>query len=324
MSEELLSIKDLTVSFPKHGGGKIQAVNDLSISVKKNEILGIIGESGSGKSVTIKNIMRLIKSPPECIESGDIIFDGKSIFSMSENDMDNLRGKDVSMIFQNPMSAFNPVLRIGRQIEESLEFHRPELPKKDRKKLVCEFLAEVGISHPERRINQYPHEFSGGMLQRAMIASALIMTPKLVLADEPTTGLDVTIQAQILSLIKNLQSKYGMSVIWITHDLSLLAGFANRIAIMYAGHVVEEGSREDIYYNALHPYTQGLLKSIPNINERKKLYSIEGVPPNPGALPPGCPFCERCPKAKAICKKEYPKKKQISDNHSVSCFLYEE
>lgn len=319
----VLEVCDLTVSFSSKEGN-IQAVNHIGFDLHHNEILGIVGESGSGKSVTIKSILRLLQEPPATMESGSIFYQGTDLLSMDSEHMRRIRGKDISMIFQNPMTAFNPVLPIGVQIGESLEFHEENSTKDERQRKVLEFLTEVGIANPECRIHQYPHEFSGGMLQRAMIASSLICTPEIVLADEPTTGLDVTIQAQILSLIKRLKSQHAMSVIWITHDLSLLAGFADRIIVMYAGHMVEKALTEELYYEPKHPYTIGMLASIPTekTDRNAELYSIPGMPPNPASLPAGCAFYERCPRRMPCCIEHVPPEIALTDTHDVSCWLY--
>ncbi len=324
MKEDImLAVQDLSVSFSSCGG-RILAVNDISFTLHDDEILGIVGESGSGKSVTIKSIMRLLQEPPARIDSGSILYQGADLLQLDDEQMRRVRGAEISMIFQNPMTAFNPVLPIGIQIGEALEFHA-DCPCKDAKYAkVLELLKDVGISNPERRYHQYPHEFSGGMLQRAMIASSLICSPRIVLADEPTTGLDVTIQAQIINLIRNLKSQYAMSVIWITHDLSLLAGFAERIVVMYAGRMVEKALTEDLYYDAKHPYTKGMLASIPTANTDRNadLYSIPGMPPNPASLPQGCAFYDRCPERMACCARIIPPEIMVSDSHAVSCWRY--
>ena len=320
--DTLLEIKNLHVSFSGKENSRIHAVNDLSFSLNHNEVLGIVGESGSGKSVTIKSILRLLGKPPTVVTDGEILYKGQDLFTFNEQEMQEIRGDEISMIFQNPISSFNPVIKMGKQIAESLEFHRPKLSKSQRSEIVLKLLTDVGISHPLKRVAQYPHEFSGGMLQRAMIASSLVCNPTIMIADEPTTGLDVTIQAQIIALIQSLKTEYKMSVIWVTHDLSLLAGFAEKIIVMYAGRIVERGTIEDIYYNSLHPYTQGILASIPtaDTNKEKKLECIPGSPSDPANLPKGCAFYDRCSLHLERCKEEFPPEIQISETHGVSCW----
>ena len=316
----VLDIRNLRVRFPQPGG-TVNAVNGISFSLNENEILGIIGESGSGKSVTVKSIMRLLAAPPAEVSADCMEFNGTDLLSLSEAEMRAVRGNGISMIFQNPMSSFNPIMRLGKQVEESLLAHSPGMTESERRKAVINAFQAVGISNPELRAKQYPYEFSGGMLQRAMIASALISNPKVLLADEPTTGLDVTIQEQILNLIRKLRESRSMSIIFITHDLSLLAGFADRIIIMYAGSIVEEGTVDDIFYHPAHPYTRGLLKSIPSVKtERgKDLFQIKGTPPDPAKLGAGCPFAARCPEKSSICASSKPEFTQLSAMHSVAC-----
>ena len=324
MREKLISLHDLSVKFPTKDG-PICAVNHISFDVWQGEILGIVGESGSGKSVTIKSIMRLLPSPPAAAVTGEILFCGKNVLQMTREELRDMRGKDISMIFQNPMSAFDPVVPIGMQVAESIEFHG-HVSKKERMDRVIELFREVGISNPEYRVKQYPHEFSGGMLQRAMIASGLICSPKVVLSDEPTTGLDVTIQAQIVRLVKELQKTRKTSWIWITHDLSLLAGFADRILVMYGGRIVESALVEDLYGDPMHPYTQGMLAAIPShLKEAPEtLYSIPGAPPDPKHLPKGCAFCERCSKKRPICEKKVPDLISVGNHHDVACWQYQQ
>ena len=316
----VLDIRNLRVRFPQPGG-TVNAVNGISFSLNENEILGIIGESGSGKSVTVKSIMRLLAVPPAEVSADCMEFNGTDLLSLSEAEMRAVRGNGISMIFQNPMSSFNPIMRLGKQVEESLLAHSPGMAEAERRKAVINAFHAIGISNPELRAKQYPYEFSGGMLQRAMIASALISNPKVLLADEPTTGLDVTIQEQILNLIRKLRESRSMSIIFITHDLSLLAGFADRIIIMYAGSIAEEGTVDDIFYRPAHPYTRGLLKSIPSVKtERgKDLFQIKGTPPDPAKLGAGCPFAARCPEKSSICTSSKPCFTQLSAMHSVAC-----
>lgn len=318
-SAAILRVCNLTVQF-QMAKDTVHAVNGIDFELNNGETLGIVGESGSGKSVTIKSIMRLLPTIP----AGAIFYNDEDLLKLSEDRMRDIRGKEISMIFQNPMTAFNPVLPIGKQIAESIEFHE-DVTAQERRFRVFELLSEVGISNPEYRALQYPHEFSGGMLQRAMIASSLICSPKIVLADEPTTGLDVTIQAQIIRLIKQIKETRQMSLIWITHDLSLLAGLADRIAVMYGGRIVEQANVDDLYERPLHPYTQGILASIPTLSTDRSslLFSILGLPPNPMALPQGCAFCERCKEAMPICGDRVPALKESKNNHLVACWKYE-
>ena len=324
MEEKLLSVQDLSVKFPTKTG-PVCAVNHVSFDLYQGEILGIVGESGSGKSVTIKSVMRLLPPPPAAVITGDIVFAGKDILQMSQNELYKMRGKDISMIFQNPMSAFDPVIPIGKQVAEPIEFHE-HIPEKERIQRVVELFKEVGISNPEYRVKQYPHEFSGGMLQRAMIASGLICSPQIVLADEPTTGLDVTIQAQIVRLVKKLRKARKTSWVWITHDLSLLASFADRILVMYGGSIVEEALVEELYGSPMHPYTQGMLEAVPShLKEAPEiLYSIPGLPPDPKHLPAGCAFCERCSKCQPICRTKMPRMKNVGNRHYVACWQYQQ
>ena len=298
----VLDVRNLRISFPQPTG-TVHAVNGISFNLQENEILGIIGESGSGKSVTVKSIMRLLKVPPAIIEADCVLFRGEDLLQLDGNAMRKVRGNGISMVFQNPMSAFNPIMKLGKQVEESLIAHNPKMGPKERHERIIKAFSEVGISNPELRINQYPYEFSGGMLQRAMIASALIGSPQVLLADEPTTGLDVTIQEQILGLLRSLRQRNSMSIMFITHDLSLLAGFADRIIIMYAGLIVEEGTVDDIFYHTAHPYTKGLLRSIPSVNTDRSvdLFQIKGNPPDPSEERKGCPFADRCSEARSEC-----------------------
>ena len=318
-SAAILRVCNLTVQF-QMAKDTVHAVNGIDFELNNGETLGIVGESGSGKSVTIKSIMRLLPTIP----AGAIFYNDEDLLKLSEDRMRDIRGKEISMIFQNPMTAFNPVLPIGKQIAESIEFHE-DVTAQERRFRVFELLSEVGISNPEYRALQYPHEFSGGMLQRAMIASSLICSPKIVLADEPTTGLDVTIQAQIIRLIKQIKETRQMSLIWITHDLSLLAGLADRIAVMYGGRIVEQANVDALYERPLHPYTQGILASIPTLSTDRSslLFSIPGLPPKPMALPQGCAFCERCKEAMPICGDRVPALKESKNNHLVACWKYE-
>lgn len=277
--EKLLEVKDLTVSFDTYGG-KVQAVRGVNFDLYKGETLAIVGESGSGKSVTTKALMGLIPSPPGNIEKGEILFDGKNLAKLSEKEMTKIRGKDISMIFQDPMTSLNPTMKIGNQIMEGLIKHQ-RMNRTDAKKRAIELLELVGIPNAQERIKQYPHQFSGGMRQRVVIAISLACNPKILIADEPTTALDVTIQAQILDLMKDLQKKTEASIIFITHDLGVVANVADRVAVMYAGKIVEIGTVDDIFYNPKHPYTWGLLGSMPTLdNTEEELVAIPGSPPD--------------------------------------------
>lgn len=314
MNENILEIKDLHMSFFT-SAGEVKAVNGISFDVKKGEILGIAGESGSGKSASMLSIMGLQGANGK-IKSGEIIFDGKNINSFNMND---IRGKRISMIFQDPMTSLNPVLTIGYQLEEGLKRHKWQGNIRERS---LEMLEKVGIVPAVERIKQYPHEFSGGQRQRIMIAMSLICNPDLLIADEPTTALDVTVQAQILKLMKDLQRELKMSIILITHDLGVIAGTADRVLIMYGGKIMEQGTRREIFYNTSHPYTKGLLKSVPNPDEpKKRLIPIDGQPPDLLNPPKGCPYVQRCPHAMKICLEHEPELCKISESHFYSCWL---
>ncbi len=319
--EKLLEVKDLEVSFHTYAG-EVHAVRGVSFDLMKGEAIAIVGESGCGKSVTAQSIMRLIPIPPGEIKNGSILFDGKDVTQISDRDMEYMRGSEMGMVFQDPMTSLNPTMTIGQQIAESLVKHQG-LSAKEAKERVLEMLSLVGIPRPEERVNNYPHQFSGGMRQRAMIAIALACRPKLLIADEPTTALDVTIQAQILDLMKDLQKKLGTSIILITHDLGVVAGMASRVVVMYAGKVVEIGTLDQIYYNPQHPYTWGLMRSMPrlNVDEEYDLISIPGTPPDLIAPPKGCAFAARCPYAMKICTEIQPDYTDIEGDHKVACWL---
>ena len=323
MSEKLLEIKDEKLSFFTPAG-EVKALNGVSFSMNEGEVLGIVGESGSGKSVTAYSIMGLTAYPGKLI-GGTIYFNGHQIEKMSEKEMRKIRGNEVSIIFQDPMTSLNPVYTIGNQITEVIRLHTGKSKKEayDRAK---ELLELVGINEPTKRLKQYPHELSGGMRQRVMIAIALACEPKLLIADEPTTALDVTIQAQILELLKDLQVNQGCSIMLITHDLGVIAEMADEVVVMYAGKVIERGSAKEIFHNPLHPYTMGLQTSKPLItsDSNAPLYSIPGQVPNPINLPNNCYFKNRCGKCTGKCSGEYPKEIKINDEHYVSCYLYEE
>lgn len=317
----LLDVKDLAVDFQTYGG-LVYAVRGVNFEVKKGETIGIVGESGCGKSVTAKSIMKLLPTPPTIYKSGDITFDGKNIMSLTERDMEGIRGKDISMIFQDPMTSLNPTIKIGNQIMESYLKHYKSSRKEAYAKAL-QTLKQVGIPQPEKRMEQYPHEFSGGMRQRVMIAIALVCQPKLIIADEPTTALDVTIQAQILELMKDIQKKNNMSIILITHDLGVVAEICDRVVVMYAGKVVETGSVREIFSQPNHPYTKGLLKSVPrfDMDRNAELKPIIGSPPDLFAPPKGCSFYSRCQYAMKICKDNDPDIEKVGEGQTSTCWL---
>ena len=320
MSEKLLEIKDERLSFFTPAG-EVKALNGVSFSREEGEVLGIVGESGSGKSVTAYSVMGLTAYPGKLI-GGTINFNGHQIDKMSEKEMRKIRGNEVSIIFQDPMTSLNPVYTIGNQITEVICLHTGK-SKKEAHDRAKELLELVGINEPAKRLKQYPHELSGGMRQRVMIAIALACEPKLLIADEPTTALDVTIQAQILELMQELRKKLGMSIIMITHDLGVVASMCERIAVMYAGHIVEYGTADEIFYEPKHEYTKGLIKSIPklNVQETERLIPIEGQPVDLLNPPAGCPFAPRCANCMKICLREMPPKTELSDTHYSQCWL---
>lgn len=320
MSEKLLEIKDERLSFFTPAG-EVKALNGVSFSMEEGEVLGIVGESGSGKSVTAYSVMGLTAYPGKLID-GTINFNGHQIDKMSEKEMRKIRGNEVSIIFQDPMTSLNPVYTIGNQITEVICLHTGK-SKKEAHDRAKELLELVGINEPAKRLKQYPHELSGGMRQRVMIAIALACEPKLLIADEPTTALDVTIQAQILELMQELRKKLGMSIIMITHDLGVVASMCERIAVMYAGHIVEYGTADEIFYEPKHEYTKGLIKSIPklNVQETERLIPIEGQPVDLLNPPAGCPFAPRCANCMKICLREMPPKTELSDTHYSQCWL---
>lgn len=320
MSEKLLEIKDERLSFFTPAG-EVKALNGVSFSMEEGEVLGIVGESGSGKSVTAYSVMGLTAYPGKLI-GGTINFNGHQIDKMSEKEMRKIRGNEVSIIFQDPMTSLNPVYTIGNQITEVICLHTGR-SKKEAHDRAKELLELVGINEPAKRLKQYPHELSGGMRQRVMIAIALACEPKLLIADEPTTALDVTIQAQILELMQELRKKLGMSIIMITHDLGVVASMCERIAVMYAGHIVEYGTADEIFYEPKHEYTKGLIRSIPklNVQETERLIPIEGQPVDLLNPPAGCPFAPRCANCMKICLREMPPKTELSDTHYSQCWL---
>ncbi|RYL89745.1 ABC transporter ATP-binding protein [Sporolactobacillus sp. THM7-4] len=318
--DNLLEIKDLNVRFNLFGA-KVQAVRGVSLHLKKGETLAIVGESGSGKSVTSKAIMGLIPNPPGEITSGEILFEGHDLVHYSNKQMQKIRGKEISMIFQDPMTALNPTMKVGKQIMEGLIKHQ-KMSRQDAKKRAIELLRLVGIPKPEVRVNEYPHQFSGGMRQRVVIAIALACNPKILIADEPTTALDVTIQAQILDLMRELQKKTGTAIILITHDLGVVANLAQRVGVMYGGKLVETGTLEEIFYRPKHPYTWGLLSSMPKLHAKTdKLLAIPGSPPDLSDPPKGCPFAPRCPYAMKVCTEQMPEYTYLSDTQRTACWL---
>ncbi len=319
--ENILEINDLHVSFDT-SAGKVKAVRGVSFAVEKGEAIAIVGESGCGKSVTAKSIMRLLPSPQAKIENGTIILNGENIVQKSEKGMEKIRGNEVGMIFQDPMTSLNPTTKIGMQIAEGIIRHT-KVSKKKALEHAVEMLEMVGIPQPEKRIQQYPHEFSGGMRQRVMIAIALACKPKLLIADEPTTALDVTIQAQILQLMKELQSQTHTSIILITHDLGVVAEMCSKVVVMYAGEIVETGSVGEIFSNPTHPYTKGLLKSVPRLDmdKHEKLSTITGTPPDLLDPPKGCSFYPRCEMAMKICAEHKPEFEGVSPTQYSSCWL---
>ena len=317
---ELLEIKDLRTYFFSHEG-TVKAVDGINLKLSKGETLGLVGESGCGKSVTALSIMRLIPSPPGKILGGKIHFEGKNLLELDEKEMRKIRGRKISMIFQEPMTSLDPMFKIGDEIEEVIKLHQG-LKKDEARKKAIESLRIVGMPDPEERINEYPHELSGGMRQRAMIAMALSCNPALLIADEPTTALDVTIQAQILRLIDELRKKFGTSVLLITHDLGVIAETCDNVAVMYAGHIVEQTDVNKLFRNPLHPYTKGLMKSIPRIDiDTERLDIIKGLVPNLLEVPSGCPFHPRCDFCSEICTKELPELMETEKNHLVRCHL---
>jgi oligopeptide transport system ATP-binding protein len=320
----LLEVRNLSTQFFTQDG-IVRAVDDVSFFVMPGETLGVVGESGCGKSMTGLSIMRLIPSPPGKIVAGEIVFNGQDILQMSDNEVRKIRGHEIAMIFQDPMTSLNPVLTINRQISEALQLHLGM--NKDQARIrSIELLKMVGIPNADERIDQYPHQFSGGMRQRVMIAMALSCNPKLIIADEPTTALDVTIQAQILDLMRTLQSERDTGVIMITHSMGVVAGMADRVQVMYAGHIVEAASTEEIFGNPRHPYTVGLMKSIPRLDAtlREKLEPIRGLPPDLIDLPDMCPFVPRCNFAREKCEQKRPPLLQVNEGHFSACWFWEE
>jgi oligopeptide/dipeptide ABC transporter ATP-binding protein len=321
---KLLEVKNLATHFFTQEG-VVKAVDGISYDLEEGEILGIVGESGCGKSVSALSIMRLVANPPGRIVGGEILFDGEDILKLDDAEMRHIRGNRIAMVFQEPMTSLNPVLTIGRQLTETLELHQG-MNKNQARDRAAELLAMVGIPDSMRRLKDYPHQFSGGMRQRVMIAMALSCNPRLIIADEPTTALDVTIQAQILELMQDLSQQFGTALIIITHNLGVVARYAHRVNVMYAGKIIETGTSRDIYHNPRHPYTLGLLNSVPRLDEtmRTRLEAIEGLPPDLGRLPGGCSFAPRCRFAFEKCLEEAPSLSVVSDGHSASCWRHAE
>ena len=317
--QHLLSVQDLHTSFFTDSG-EVHAVNGVSFNLDEGEILGIVGESGSGKSVTAYSIMQILASTGK-VTGGRILYKGDDLTKWNEKKLSDFRGKCVSIIFQDPMTSLNPVFTIGHQLIEAITLHTDKRGK-DAWNRAVELLSLVGLNEPERRMRQYPHEHSGGMRQRVMIAMALACEPDILIADEPTTALDVTIQAQILELIQELQKKLGMAVILVTHDLGVIAELCDNIIVMYGGSICERGTASEIFYNAKHEYTKGLLRSIPDVkNMKQRLIPISGTPINILNLPKGCPFCARCDNCMKICLEEKPMELDINENHKASCWM---
>lgn len=318
-SKYVLEVKDLHTSFFTDAG-EVKAVNGISFSLEPGKTLGIVGESGSGKSVTAYSIMQILAQTGR-ITSGEVLYKGEDITKYSEKEMTKFRGSKCSIIFQDPMTSLNPVFTIGYQLEEAIMLHTDK-NRQQAKERAIELLTLVGVNDPEKRLSQYPHEHSGGMRQRDMIAMALACEPDILIADEPTTALDVTIQAQILELMQDLQKKLGMAIIMVTHDLGVIASMCDEILVMYGGRVCERGTADDIFYSPAHEYTKGLLRSIPrNDNMNEKLVPIGGTPINLLNMPDGCAFCPRCDEAMKICLKEKPDELRISDSHLASCWM---
>ncbi len=316
----LLDVRNLTVRFYTQDG-VVHAVNGISYQVHEGETLAIVGESGCGKSVGVMSLIRLIPQPPGKITDGEVWFEGENLLTLSEDEIRRIRGNRIAMIFQDPMTSLNPVLTVGYQIIEALQLHLG-LNKTEARQRAIELLKMVGIPDAEARIDDYPHQFSGGMRQRVMIAMGLACNPKLLIADEPTTALDVTIQAQIIDLVKRLRDELGMAVIWITHDLAVVAGLAHRVAVMYAGKIVELANVRDLYYDPRHPYTLGLLNSIPRLDKvGRRLEPIEGLPPDLLVEPQGCPFAPRCRFRTDRCFEEMPTLRAVEPGHEVACWV---
>jgi oligopeptide transport system ATP-binding protein len=321
MPDLLLDVQGLETEF-KTPDGIVHAVNGVSFGLKEGETLGLVGESGCGKTVTVLSVLRLISSPPGKITAGKAFFLGKDLLQMSSEEIRHVRGGQIAVVFQDPMTSLNPVLTIGVQMEEQLMLHLG-MTRQQARLRSAELLEKVGIPNAKDRLPDYPHQFSGGMRQRVMIAMALSCDPQILIADEPTTALDVTIQAQIVELVKRLRDELGMTIIWITHDLGIIAGLAQRVIVMYAGYIIEEASVMELYAHPEHPYTIGLLGSLPRVDEkeRHRLYSIEGLPPVLYAIPQACPFAPRCKWVMEHCWKENPVLEPVSPDHRAACWV---
>ncbi len=325
MSDNILEVKHLKTSFFTENG-ELRAVDDMSYSVRRGEFCAIIGESGSGKSVSALSVLRLISYPPGFIKGGEILFDGRDLMDLSDKEMEDIRGSEIAMIFQEPGTALNPVMTIGAQIEENILLHNRGIGREKARKEAEELLALVGIPNPEARLKDYPHQFSGGMKQRAMIAMAMSCKPKLLFADEPTTALDVTVQAQVLEQLDALRRNFGTSLVLITHNLGVVARYADSVKIMYGGRIVESGSTDDIFETPSHPYTMGLIRAVPRLDLPRShgLYTIEGEPPDMSKMPADCcPFHLRCPYADEHCSAHRPPDEEVSEGHICACFRRE-
>ncbi|MGI6403851.1 MAG: ABC transporter ATP-binding protein [Oscillospiraceae bacterium] len=321
MSNKLLSVRDLSIHYITDEG-TVKAVNGVSFDIDKGETLGLVGETGAGKTTTALGLMSLIPDPPGKVVGGEILFNGKNMLKASKQELRAFRGKDISMIFQDPMTALNPILTVGEQIAEVIQLH-DKVSKAEAYKKAAEMLRLVGI--PDERMTEYPHQFSGGMKQRVVIAIALACNPQFLIADEPTTALDVTIQAQVLDLMAGLRKKFGTAMLMITHDLGVVTEICDRVAIMYAGQIVESGDLESIYERTSHPYTKGLFGSLPSLSQKiRRLSPIQGLMPDPSNLPSGCAFHPRCPNAMEACKSKVPVNTEIEPGHFVRCLLYEQ
>jgi oligopeptide/dipeptide ABC transporter ATP-binding protein len=321
VADKLLEVSDLSTHFFTHAG-VVKAVNGVSFDLEQGETLGIVGESGSGKTVAALSVLRLIPDPPGKVVEGKILLRGRDLLGLDDDEMRAVRGNDIAMIFQDPMTSLNPVFKIGVQIAEAIVLHQGK-SKREAWQMAAELLAKVGITDAQRRVNEYPFEYSGGMRQRAMIAMAISCNPDILIADEPTTALDVTIQAQIMDVIREMQSVYNSAVIIITHDLGVVAQMADKVSVMYGGRTVEYGPVDEVYYNPHQPYTWGLLGSLPRLDETEKqrLTPIKGQPPNLLLLPPGCPFSGRCPYEREVCRQTWPEREIVGPGHGVHCWI---
>jgi oligopeptide transport system ATP-binding protein len=321
MADHLLEVKDLSTYFFTHAG-VVKAVNGVSFTLDRNETIGIVGESGSGKTVAALSLMRLVPDPPGKVVEGSLMLGDRNLRTISDDEMRVVRGNDIAMIFQDPMTSLNPVMKIGKQIAEAVRLHQ-DRSKREAWQLAVDLLARVGIPDADKRADSYPFEFSGGMRQRAMIAMAISCNPDILIADEPTTALDVTIQAQIIEVVREMQAQFDSGVILITHDLGVIAEIADKVMVMYGGRTVEYGPVDEVFYNAHHPYTWGLLASLPRLDavEKARLTPIEGQPPDLITLPSGCPFVGRCPYQRAPCRDDWPELEIVAEGHGVHCWI---